>query len=107
MDRFLNVTEARRDFLGLVEEIEAGDRIVITKRGQPRAVLVDAERYALLEDVAWVMSDPPRRAAMQRALRELNEGDLVAPMARAQPGIRTVRALINRSDRKAKVRAKR
>ena len=63
MDRYLNVTEARRELLDLVEHLHGADRVVITKRGQPRAVLVNCERYELLEDVAWVLQDPGRRAA--------------------------------------------
>ena len=61
MDRYLNVTEARKGLLDLVEQVSGGDRVVITKHGQPRAVLVSCERLALLEDLAWVLQDPGRR----------------------------------------------
>ena len=54
MERYLNVTDARKELLDLVEQLKKGDRVVLTKRGQPRAVLVNYERYALLEDLAWV-----------------------------------------------------
>jgi len=55
MDRYLNVTEARRELLDLVERLHGSDRVIITKRGRPRAVLVNSERYALLEDLACVL----------------------------------------------------
>ena len=60
---YLNVTEARKQLLNLVERLHGSDRVVITKHGRPRAVLVDSERYALLEDLAWVLQEPGRRAA--------------------------------------------
>ena len=71
MDRYLNVTEARRALLDLVEHLHGADRVVITKHGQPRAVLVNCERYELLEDLAWVLQDPGRHAALQRSQRSL------------------------------------
>ena len=49
MDRYLNITEARKELLDIVEHLHGSDRVVITKRGQPRAVLVKSERYMLLE----------------------------------------------------------
>jgi prevent-host-death family protein len=91
MDRFLNVTEARRNLLDLVEQLHGADRIVITKHGRPRAVLVDAERYALLEDLAWVLQDPGRRAALRRAWEEMQRGDLVRPPRHVGPSVRSLR----------------
>jgi len=102
MERYLNVTEARRALLGLVDEISGGDRVVITKHGHPRAVLVDAERYALLEDVAWVMSDPARRQAMERARDEMREGDVVRPPRSASPDSAALRAAIASSKKRTK-----
>ena len=90
MERYLTVTEARRNLLELVQELHAADRVVITKRGRPRAVLVDADRYAILEDLAWVLQDPGRREALQRAWDEMRRGDRVG---RARQGVPTARSL--------------
>ena len=99
MDRYLNVTEARRQLLELVENLHAGDRVVITKRGRPRAVIVDSERYALLEDMAWVMQDPARRAALQKAWGELQKGEMIRPPRGARPTVETLRRLAHRPRR--------
>ena len=104
MDRYLNVTEARRQLLDLVENLHAGDRVIITKRGRPRAVIVDSERYALLEDMAWVMQDPGRRGALQKAWGELQRGEMVRPPRGAPPTVVTLRGLARRRAR-AKGRA--
>jgi len=93
MDQYLNVTEARRKLLDLVERLRGGDRVVITKRGRPRAVLVDSERYALLEDVAWVLQDPGRRAALHQAWDELQHGDLVRPRRGVGPTVAALRRI--------------
>jgi prevent-host-death family protein len=96
MDRYLNVTEARSELLDLVERLHERDRVVITKRGQPRAVLVDFERFALLEDLAWVLQDPGRRAALQKAWNEMQSGKLIRPPRGARPTLKTFRRLAQR-----------
>lgn len=96
MDRYLNVTEARNTFLDLIEQLHDSDRIVITKRGQPRAVLVDSERFALLEDLAWVLQDPGRRAALQQAWNEMRGEKLIVPAGRTAPTVAKLRRLARR-----------
>ena len=100
MDRYLNVTEARRELLDLVERLQGGDRVVITKRGQPRAVLVNFERYALLEDLAWVLQDPGRRAALHQAWDELQHGKLIRPPKQAAPNVRSLRGFAHQPSRR-------
>ncbi len=99
MDRYLNVTEARRQLLELVDTLHAGDRVVITKRGRPRAVIVDSERYGLLEDMAWVMQDPSHRVALQRAWSQLQRGEMVRPPRGAPPTVTTLRRLVKKRRR--------
>jgi prevent-host-death family protein len=41
MERYLTTSEARQKLLSLVEEVEDGDQIVITKRGVLKAELVN------------------------------------------------------------------
>ena len=93
MERYLNVTEARKGLLDLVEQLKKGDRVVLTKRGQPRAVLVNFERYALLEDLAWVLQDPGRQAALHQAWNELQRGELIRPKKRGPLTVRSLRGL--------------
>jgi prevent-host-death family protein len=102
MDRYLNVTEARRELLDLVEHLHGADRVVITKHGQPRAVLVNCERYELLEDLAWVLQDPGRRAALQQGWSEVQQGQLLRPSQSAQPSTASLRTFARRSSRRKK-----
>jgi prevent-host-death family protein len=91
MERYLTVTEARRNLLELVQGLHAADRVIITKRGRPRAVLVDADRYAILEDLAWVLQDPGRRDALQRSWDEMRRGDRVGRTRRGVPSVRALK----------------
>jgi prevent-host-death family protein len=91
MDQYLNVTEVRRRLLDLIENVQGGDRVVITKHGRPRAVLIDSDRLALLEDVAWVLQDPGRRAAVQRSWDELRRGETLKPVERGAPSVAALR----------------
>jgi prevent-host-death family protein len=100
MDQYLNVTEVRRRLLDLIESVQGGDRVVITKHGRPRAVLIDSDRLALLEDVAWVLQDPGRRAAVQRSWEELRRGEALKPAERGAPSIAALRRLRRRRGRR-------
>jgi len=102
MDRYLNVTEARRELLDLVEHLQGADRVVITKHGQPRAVLVNCERYELLEDLAWVLQDPGRRAALQQGWGELQQGQVVRPSPPTTPSTASLRTVARQSARRKK-----
>ena len=44
MDRFLTATEARQQFLKLLDEVREGQRVIITRRGKPTAAVIDFER---------------------------------------------------------------
>src|SRR5207247_2384235 len=101
VDRYLNVTEPRRRLLDLVGELHGGDRIVITKHGRPRAVLVDSERYALLEDLAWVLEDAGRRQALQLAWDEYRRGEVLRPPKGAPPTVQTLRRMAKLPRRRA------
>jgi prevent-host-death family protein len=102
MDRDLNVTEARRELLDLVEHLHGADRVVITKHGQPRAVLVNCERYELLEDLAWVLQDPGRRAALQQGWNEVQHEQLLRPAQSSQLSTASLRTVARSAARRKK-----
>jgi prevent-host-death family protein len=100
MERYLNITEARKGLLGLVERLKRGDRVVITKHGRPKAVLVNFERYALLEDLAWVLQHPGRQAALHQAWDELQRGKMIRPPKRGPLTVRALRSLARQPSRR-------
>src|SRR5262249_44759653 len=58
MDIFLTATEARQRFLKLLAEVKEGERVIITHRGKPTAVVIDFERLQLLTELARLWQGP-------------------------------------------------
>jgi prevent-host-death family protein len=38
--RRISLTEARKNFVELIEQVEAGENIVLTRRGKPIAIMI-------------------------------------------------------------------
>ncbi len=74
MDRYLTTSEARQKFLSLVDEVEDGDQVVITKRGVPKAVILNFEQLQTLKAVARLWQDPEALRAMQASLNDVKKG---------------------------------
>lgn len=90
MDRFLNATEARQRFLKLLNDVKEGDRIIITHRGQPTAVVIDFERLQLLTDLARLWQDPQSLSHIRKAHEEARAGRVLR-----MKGTPTVRRLVD------------
>ena len=74
MERFLTASEARRQFLKLLDEVGEGERVVITHRGKPAAVVIDFERHQLLSELARLWQDPRSLSHIQAAHEEARTG---------------------------------
>jgi len=74
MDRYITTSEARQKFLSLVEEVEDGDQVIVTKQGKPKAVIVNFEQLETLKAVARLWQDPEALRAMRKSLDEVKTG---------------------------------
>ncbi len=74
MDRFLTATEARQQFLKLLEEVQEGERVIITRRGKPTAAVIDFERLQLLTELARLWQDPQSLRYIRVAHDEVKAG---------------------------------
>ena len=74
MDKFLTATEARQQFLKLLEEVREGERFIITHRGKPTAVIIDFERLQLLAELGRLWQDPRSLARIHAAHDEVKTG---------------------------------
>jgi len=74
MDRYITTSEARQKFLNLVEEVEDGDQVIVTKQGKPKAVLVNFEQLQTLKAVAQLWQDPEALRAMRKSLEDIKAG---------------------------------
>src|SRR3972149_2941412 len=64
MERYLTTSEARQKFLTLIDEVGEGDQIIVTKRGVPKAVIVNVGHLETLKAVARLWQDPEALRAM-------------------------------------------
>jgi prevent-host-death family protein len=76
MDRFLTATEARQQFLKLLDEVQEGERVIITRRGKPAAAVIGFERLQLLTELARLWQDPQSLARIRAAHEEARSGRL-------------------------------
>lgn len=74
MQRYLTTSEARQKFLALVDEVEEGDQVIITKRGVPKAVIVSFEHLETLKAVARLWQNPEALRAMQQSTQDIKRG---------------------------------
>lgn len=89
MDKFITATEARQQFLRLLDEVQEGDRVIITRRGKPTAVVIDFERLQLLTELARLWQDPQSISRIHTAHEEVRAGRVFR-----MKGIPTVQRLV-------------
>ena len=78
----LSVTDARRRFLSLVDELSASEGVVrVTKHGQPAIAMVAWEAYERAEEIlatVEILSDPDLVAQIRQGEREIEAGEGVS-----------------------------
>jgi antitoxin YefM len=77
MQRYLAVSEARQQFLKLVDETLEGDEIIITKHGKPAVVLIDFEQLETFKWLARLWSDPEAMRHMREGMDDVKAGRAV------------------------------
>ena len=102
MERYVTTSEARRRFLTLVDEVGEGDQIVITKRGVPKAAIVNFDFLETLKAVARLWQNPEALRAMQESVKELKNGK-----ALKLAGVPRVRKILALSRKKGLLRGSR
>jgi prevent-host-death family protein len=71
MERFLTASEARQKLLRLLDDVQEGERVVITRRGKPAAVVIDFEHHQLLSELARLWQDPQSLSHIRAAHEEV------------------------------------
>jgi prevent-host-death family protein len=83
MPRKISLAEARDHLTGLVKDVERGQRIELTRRGKPVAVLVSLDEYERPREKrlspaaalrAWRKTAPPDYDGLERPDRERSPG---------------------------------
>jgi len=77
MNSYVTATEARQRFLQLLDEVESGDQVIVTRRGAPAAVLIDFEKLETLKSLARLWQEPESLRAMKESLEEAKKGKML------------------------------
>ncbi len=73
MDWYLTTSEAKQKLLTIIDEVEEGDQVIITKHGVPKAVIVNFEQLQTLKAVTRLWQDPEALRAMRLSLDEVKQ----------------------------------
>ena len=79
MSEVLPLAEVKAKFSEMVDRVEyQHDRITVTRKGRPAAVLISADDLAALEDTLDLLSNAAAMADIARARTEVAEGQTVS-----------------------------
>jgi antitoxin YefM len=77
-DASLPLAEVKKRLSEMVHRVERHhERIVVTKRGRPAAVLLSPDDLESMEETLDVLSTPGAREEIQKAQREIDTGESV------------------------------
>lgn len=76
MTEVLGIDDVRARFTELVERVSSQqDRVVVTREGQPAAVLISLDDLEALEETLAVLSDPELLARVREGEQAADRGD--------------------------------
>lgn len=77
MPRYLTVTEARQQMLGLPDKL-ADEPIIVTKRGKPVMGALSYEHFASLVETLELLSDSEFTHLLQESIAQANRGQTIS-----------------------------
>ena len=78
MSATLPLAQVKSKFSEMVDRVEhTHDRIVVTRNGQPAAVMISPDDLASLEDTLELLSDPDAMQELSEAKRAAETGDYI------------------------------
>ena len=77
MPKFLNITEARKSFLDLPDELKE-DSIIITKRGKPVMAAMSFEAFESLMETVDILSDSAFAAKLRESVAQAQRGETIS-----------------------------
>lgn len=77
-DSVLPLAEVKKRFSEMVDRVEdRHERVVVTRRGRPAAVLISPDDLESLEETLDILSDPAAVEEIRDAQAAIDSGDLV------------------------------
>lgn len=78
MTNVIPVTQARRDLLKLVDQMDEDTQVGLTKRGKIKAVLVSPEYLEGLKETAEILAIPGARESIKRGEEQIKRGEFIS-----------------------------
>ena len=87
MPKYLTITEARQQMLGLPDQL-ADELMIITKRGKPVMVALSYEHFASLLETLDILSDSKFANRLKESIAQADQGKIITwEGAKAQLGL--------------------
>ncbi len=77
MPKYLTITEARQQMLGLPDEL-ADEPVIITKRGKPVMVALSYEHFASLIETLDILSDSEFANRLKESMTQADQGKTIS-----------------------------
>lgn len=78
-DKILTITEAKQSLLNHVKNIkQQGCSLMITRNGEPSAVMISPDEYEGLLETIDILSNPKIMSALNRSLKEAEKGKFLS-----------------------------
>lgn len=74
----ISATDARDNLYDLLEEVSLGKKVMITNKGETKAVLINPEELASWEATLDVMSDEKLVKSIKRGLDDIKKGKITS-----------------------------
>lgn len=76
MSNFMTITDARANLPTLVDKVEKTmERVIITVKGKPKAVLLSPEELESLEETAEILAIPGAKESIKEGLKQAKRGE--------------------------------
>ena len=70
MTRSMSLAQVRQDFSGVIDEVvDTHERIVVTRHGDPAAMLVAVDDFESMQETLEILSDPELVEDIQQSLK--------------------------------------
>lgn len=77
MNKFMTITEARKNLYAVVDEAEhPGVAVAITHNGTPKVVIMSFEEYEGWQETMEIMNNPELDKELEEAMKEMKAGNL-------------------------------
>ena len=75
----ISITEARKNFLPLIDRVEEGlYRFMVTKHGKPVAVVISYEEYSRMVETLRLIEDRGLAREIKQGSAEAEQGNLIS-----------------------------